>query len=161
MKSRILKAIRNTAISVGVLLVLFVGGGVAYTWYMGQTTEVVPAATVPVQSAPSNPAIDRPKPAPDAPASASVQMITSPVAPGENSSISVKTNPEAKCMISVTYDEVKSTDSGLKPKVADEYGIISWVWTVEPSVPLGVWPVEVTCAHGEKTAVVKAELIVE
>lgn len=155
------KVIRNIFISMGVLLVLFVGGGVAYTWYVGQDeTENTAAIAKPVEATISAPQRAHIKPAANAPVSASVQMITSPVMPGENASLTVKSTPEAKCTILVEYDDVKSTDSGLIPKVTDEFGVQSWTWTVEESAPLGTWPVVVECLYNKKTAVVAADLVV-
>jgi hypothetical protein len=159
-KKRIVRFVRNTLISVGVLLVLTIGGGVAYTWYMGEYAAPTPAAiATPVEAAPRQ-VITPPKPSADAPASASIQMLTSPVTPGMNASVTVKTNAEAECTISVEYNKIPSTDSGLKPKTADEFGMVSWAWTVEESVPLGTWPVSVTCSANDKSAVVKGELVV-
>jgi hypothetical protein len=158
---RFVKVIRNTAIGIVALLMLTVGGGVAYTWYVGEYgTEVAPVTVTPPQAAPTAPSMTRVKPAPDAVVSASIQMLTSPVAPGENSSVTVRTIPDAKCKITVMYGEVASQDSGLVAKTADEYGMVSWAWTVEESVPLGEWPVEVTCANAKNSAVVKGDLIV-
>lgn len=159
-KKRIVRFLRNTLISIGVLLVVVVGGGVAYTWYMGEySAPPSTAIATPVDVAPRQ-VITPPKPSPDAPASAAIQMLTSPIVPGTNTSITVKTNVEAECTISVEYNKIPSTDSGLKPKVADEFGMVSWAWTVEESVPLGTWPVIVTCSANDKSAVVKGELVV-
>lgn len=160
-KAQALKAVRNIAISAAVLLVLVVGGGVAYTWYVGQD-EAANTAAVPVSATPTSAPVIKPmKPAANAKQSAAVQMLTSPVAPGENASITVKTNAGSDCTITVEYDEVPSTDSGLKPKKADDFGIVSWTWTVEETVPVGKWPVDVICAFNDQTAMVRGDLVVE
>jgi hypothetical protein len=160
-KVRIPKVVYKTILSIVVLLMVLVGGGVAYTWYVGNNDAYeTPAGPEPA----ANPveALTKPREiAPDAKFGASVQFITSPVEPGKNSSISIKTRPEAECEIVVEYDEVKSEDSGLVPKKADEYGIVGWTWTVEDYQPVGKWPVEVTCAYGEQSAFVRSELRVE
>jgi hypothetical protein len=160
-KAYVLKTVRNVTISAVVLLVLVVGGGVAYIWYVGQdetaNTAAIPA---PVEAAPA-PVIKPTKPAADAKQSAAVQMLTSPVTPGENASIMVKTNAESECTIKVEYNKVPSTDSGLKPKVADDFGVVSWTWTVEETVPVGKWPVEVVCAFNNQTAMVRGDLVIE
>jgi hypothetical protein len=157
-RKRILKFVRNVLLSIAVLAVVIVGAGVAYTWYTGQHT--VEAVAAPVDETPpvSAPVIKPPNPAPNAKVGASVQMITSPVAPGANASITVKTNPTSECTIKVVYDTIISTDSGLSPKTADEYGIVSWTWTVEESVPVGKWPVKVTCAYNKNSAMVQGDL---
>jgi hypothetical protein len=157
---RVVKFIRNTFISVFALLALFVGAGAAYTWYVGQNEPEVASLAEPV-AVKSATVRMRPKPAADVPVSASVQSLTSPVTPGSNASITVRTNPEAKCKITVEYDEVKSKDSGLKKKTSDELGMVSWTWTVEESVPEGRWPVDVTCAQKDKSAVVSQDLRVK
>lgn len=160
MKARITIFIRNTLVSIGVLLVVFLGGGAAYTWYMGEygtvnsTAIAAPAEVIPPST------VKPKKPAADAPVGASIQMLTSPITPGSNASVSVKTNAESKCTITVEYNKVASTDSGLKPRLADDFGMVSWAWTVEESVPLGKWPVTVTCVYGDKSAVVKGDLVV-
>lgn len=160
-KARLLKSVRNIAISTVVLLIVVVGGGVAYTWYVGQdTTDDSITIAAPVEPV-AAPVIKPTKPAADAKQSAAVQILTSPVAPGSNASITVKTNAESDCMIKVEYNKVPSTDSGLGSKKADDFGIVSWTWTVEESVPVGTWPVDVTCAFNDQTAMVRGNLVVE
>lgn len=150
---------RNTMISVVALLLLAVGGGVAYTWYMGQDESDLSAIAAPVEAEPA-PVITHLKPAANAKVGAAVQMLTSPVAPGSNASITVKTNPDAVCTITVIYDKTASKDSGLSTKTADEFGVLSWAWTVEASAPLGKWPVKVTCTYNKQSAVVQGDLVV-
>jgi hypothetical protein len=158
LQSRAVKLIRNAAISMLVLLILVVGAGVAYTWYMGQTDiENTSAVAEPVEYEPVK-VVEPPKPAPNAKVGASVQTLTSPVKPGDNTSLTVKSTPGASCVITVVYDKTPSTDSGLKPQVADGFGIATWAWTVEPSAPLGTWPMKVTCTYLEQSAVVQADL---
>jgi hypothetical protein len=160
MKTRILKFLRNTLISIVALLVLALGGGAAYTWYMGQQELPVATAAAPIEPK-NNPVVTPTKPAPDAKMSASVQMITSPVAPGSNASITVKSNAGSNCTIKVIYDKIESKDSGLAAKVADEFGMVSWSWTVEATAPVGKWPVKVTCANAKNSAMVQGDLKIE
>ena len=140
-----------------IILVLAVGGGVAYSWYVSQHSDEnsqafqKPAPAVKSEKKP-------PKFPDDATMGVSVQSITSPVAPGSNSSIMVKTNPDATCSVSVEYNHVPSKDSGLAPKKADEYGLVEWTWTVESTAPVGNWPVKVSCANKKNTAVVENDL---
>ncbi len=75
-----------------------------------------------------------------------------------NASIIIRTNAGSKCVIAVVYDKTASSDSGLGSKTADEYGIASWTWTVESSVPIGKWPVKVTCVYNGRSAVVQGNL---
>lgn len=157
-QSRVVKFVRNTLISMGILLVVTLGTGVAYTWYVGQSSPGNASVSGSSDEA-VRPAVMKPATrTPGAKVSASVQSLTSPVTPGSNTSVIVRTNPEATCTISVVYNEVASADSGLKPRVADEYGMVSWTWTVEASVPIGTWPVKVTCALEKQSAVVQGDL---
>lgn len=152
------KVIRNTAIGVVTLLVLLVGAGVAYTWYMGQQkpiTTVVESETVT-----RAPVIKHVTPAENVPQGVSIQTLTTPVAPGSNASVIIKTNPASTCTIKVEYNKIASKDSGLSSKVSDEFGTLTWAWTVESTVPEGKWPVTVTCIRGKLSAVVVGDLVV-
>lgn len=163
MKTRIVRFIRTTVISVVVLLVLIIGGGIAYTWYMGEHSAPVPvAAAEPAEETPARAVPQRYQPAPNAKVGASVQSLSSPAAPGSPVSMMVKTNPGATCTIKVIYDKQPSRDARLsEPVVADDYGIVEWEWTIEPSAPLGKWPVDVTCAIDKQSAMVRGDLVVK
>jgi hypothetical protein len=154
---RVPRALRSTLISAGVLLVLIVSAGAAYTWYVDGRPLVKPqlAASSFQQTSPLPPAV---KPAANARVGASVETLTTPVPPGSNASITVRTLATATCKISVVYNNVASTDSGLNQQVADEYGTVNWTWTVGPSVPLGTWPVNVTCAYNGRSGFVRGDL---
>jgi hypothetical protein len=157
-KIRLPKPVRNALISALVLLVLFVGGGVAYTLVTGLNGDQnASAVAIPAALAPE-PVIKPTQPSVNAKESAAVQMVTSPIAPGSNASLNVKTNSGSTCTISVIYNNIASTDSGLGNKTADDFGTVSWTWTVGSSVPLGTWPAKVTCAYHGRTAVVVANL---
>ena len=149
---------RTMTVLVAVALLL-VAGGAAYTWYAGQQGPVISDTEVP---APVRRTQIKPlKIASDAPIGASVQTYTPEVKPGENASVSIRTNPEARCSIVVKYDDVPTTDSGLAPKPADEFGLASWSWTVKPGTPPGLWPAEITCKNKKNSAFVKAEFTVK
>lgn len=157
MKKKALKTARNIAISIVILLAVLIGAGVAYTFYMGQTDT---PKLVSKPEAVKKETITHVKLAKNVPASASIQSLTTPVMPGDNASVIAKTVAGSTCTIKVEYNKVASTDSGLKQKTSDEFGSISWSWTVEPTVPEGKWPVTITCAYQERTAVVIGDLVV-
>jgi hypothetical protein len=142
-----------------VLLVLLVGAGLGYTWYMGKhavkdaTTVEEPVAT------PKAPVIKPSKPSPDAAVGVAIHALTTPVMPGDNSSVTIQTTPEVRCDIVVEYNKVASKDSGLVSKYSDEYGVASWSWTVDDTAPVGKWPVKITCTSAkEKSGVVQGDL---
>jgi hypothetical protein len=157
MKARIVRLIRNVLISALILVVLFVGAGLAYTWYMGQNT--VPEVAKVIENKSNEPVVlKHTQPGENTPESASIQSLDSPVLPGSNVSVTVRTQPFSICKISVIYDKTPSTDSGLYNKTSDDFGMVSWTWTVEDSVPLGKWPVKITCTRNDKSAVVIGDL---
>jgi hypothetical protein len=159
-KFRVPKSVIVTTITVVVLLILLVGGGIAYVWYSGRNG--YQSAAVQEEPAEKKPAKkERPPIDPKAPVGASVQSITSPVAPGENASITVHTTPEAVCTIAVEYNKEPVKDSGLIQRNADEYGVVTWTWTVDPAAPLGRWPAKVLCAHHEKSGAVEGNFEVK
>ena len=159
-KQRVLRGLRNAGISIAVLTVLAGGAGAGYVWYIGENeTPVGTAIAQPVEAA-KRQVIKTTTPDPSSKVGASIQMLTTPVAPGENASITVKTLPTASCKIVVEYNKVPSKDSGLVERVADEFGVIMWAWTVDPNAPFGKWPVTVTCTFNKRSAVVVGDLVV-
>jgi hypothetical protein len=159
MKKKILRIVRNIAISIFVIAAVLVGAGLVYTWFVGKQAPVV--TTVQPENEETSTPIKRTAPADNVPLGASVQSLTSPVSPGENASIIIKTNPGAWCTIKVVYDKTASTDSGLVGKTSDEFGSVSWTWTVNQNAAKGKWPVTVTCVRNKLSAVVVGDLLVE
>jgi cytoskeletal protein RodZ len=151
--------IKTVAISTLVILALIVVAGAAYTWYNGQ--QPAAEAHVATSTEPQAKQIQAKIPSKNTQESAAVELLTSPVAPGENSMITVKTNAGSTCKIAVVYNNVPETDSGLTPKKADNFGTVSWAWTVPKGTPLGSWPITVTCQFYDKSAVVSQDLRVQ
>lgn len=160
-KKRNNKTIRNVLISVFTLLVLIVLAGVIYTWVMGMVKppEVPVQDIMPKDSKPK--IIEHTMPSENVPVGVSIQSMTTPIEPGSNVMLIIKTRPLATCTITAVYDKVASVDSGLSKKTADDFGTVTWTWTVEESVPIGKWPVTVTCAYGKKSGVVIGDLVVK
>lgn len=151
------KGTKKLAITVIILFVLLLLVGAAYTYYMGQNT-------TPATNTPSNASLTvAPLPKPSAPApttkvSAAIDLLTSPVSPGSQAQMTIRTLPKATCSIAVIYNNMPGKDPGLTNKVADDYGTVGWTWTVSRSVPNGTWPVTVTCSYHGKSAVVQGNL---
>jgi flagellar basal body-associated protein FliL len=154
---RMKKTILNTLITVTVLIILFLGAGIAYVLVSEKTPVEQPVPAAKTSGEPS--ALPKPsQPSPNAPEQVAVENLTSPVKPGTNSALTIKTNATSTCTISVTYNGVASKDSGLTPKVADAYGNATWSWTVDASAPAGTWPVKATCVYRGRSAVAIANL---
>lgn len=154
-----IRAVGYTLGGVVLITVLLVGGGLAYTYFLGPDNSQT-AQQADEQATPVRQDIKPTKPASNAPASASVSVLTSPVAPGDNASLTIKTVATAKCTVAVSYGSLAAKDSGLAPKAADEFGTATWAWTVDKAAPLGTWPVKVTCAYNGRTAFVQGDLVV-
>ncbi len=153
------RSVMWTIATVVVLLVLMVGGGIAYIWYIGQDDSDVVAKELPITSQKEKDLLSQPsEPSPTSRVGVSVQTSTAQVLPGTNASITIRTLPTALCSISVMYNNVASKDSGLVPHTADIYGTTSWTWTVDQNAPLGKWPITVTCEFNKKSAMVKADI---
>lgn len=154
---RVHRSLRNAFLSVITLVVLFGLIGTAYTLLAGGTgPEKAPDKP---KKAPVDYSLPKPpKPSAKAPVGVSVGSLLSPVKAGSNTSMTVRTVPGARCSLSVVYDGVASTDSGLAAKTADDYGTVTWSWTVEPAVTAGNWPVKATCDRNGKSGVVQASL---
>ncbi len=155
------KPVAKILISSSVILAVIAGSGLAYTWYVGKYGGHVESAEIEIPESKPRNLLEPTKPAANANVGVAVQSLSSPVKPGDPASISIRTLPEAKCTIKVEYNKVPSTDPGLTEKVADEYGMTNWDWYVEDSAEVGVWPVWVTCAHGDKSAMVRGDLEVK
>jgi len=154
------KSARRTVNAILALFVLAVAAGIGYTWYMGKQKPAV-AVESPIATK-NRPAVIKPhKVASDAKVGVAIQMFTSDVRIGENASMTVRTNPDAECAIVVKYNNVPAKDGGLVTKVADEFGVASWAWTVTQGTPPGKWPVQVTCKNKKHSAVVIGDLIVK
>lgn len=147
-------------ISVIILLALMVGGLVAYTWYVGKNSPAVERDIDPNEGKPMAPKLEPKTPDANARVGVSVQSITA-ASPGSNASVTIRTLRDSKCTISVEYNGVKSTDSGLAPKTADEWGMVTWSWSVEPTVPEGKWPVKMLCERNKQSGAVQADLEVK
>lgn len=153
------RSLRRLVTTSLVLLLLAGGAGVGYTWYMGQQKTLANSEPAPVYK--PRAVIKPAKIASDAPLGVSVQTFTPEAKPGDNASVTIRTNPEAECSVVVKYGTTQAVDSGLVPKLADEYGVASWSWTIAPGAAAGEAPVTVTCKNKKHSAVVVADVIVK
>ena len=139
------------------MLLLFVVAGTAYVYITDREGPPAPVKSTAV-STEASPLPPPKKPAANAPEGVSVVSLLSPVPAGSNTSMAVSTNASSTCTVSVSYNGVKSTDSGLAPQIANAYGSAQWTWTVDPSAPAGSWPIVVTCTYNGRTGVVDTSI---
>jgi len=77
--------------------------------------------------------------------SVSILSITSPASPGGTPvTVFARTEPGAICEIEVGYGGGANEATALTPKQAQENGLVSWTWSVDPSTQFGKYPVTVT-----------------
>lgn len=159
-KKLFLRRIRNIIIATVLLLILVIGVGAAYTWYTGSRAI---DDTQAVEAAQTNqyPTLAPTKPADDASVGVASHLFTTPVKPGGEVSVSIRTLQSATCKIILKYDKTAVSNPGLIDKVADEYGIVSWKWTMPANAQQGKWPVEITCLRNTKSGYLSKDLIVK
>lgn len=160
----VVRRVRNISIAVVILLILIIAAGVAYSLYTASLAKDQPQAVAPVLE--ERKEITPTAPNPTAQVGVATSTLELPASPGENALFTIRTNAEATCDITVTYGdpgerENQSLDSGLKRKIADSFGVVSWTWTVEPSRPLGEWPIEVTCFNEVNSGYLRAKLVLQ
>lgn len=160
MQRNLKKFVRNILISVIGLLVILAALAMIYVWYSGhqdpaKTEPTVPAATT------YQPFIKPKKPGPNVPVGVAMQSMTSPVAPGETVSLDIRTRPDATCNISAVYNKtITERSPELITKTADDFGMVNWSWVTDRNVPLGKWPVTITCVYEKKSGVLVADLVI-
>jgi len=78
-----------------------------------------------------------------------ILSLTSPVERGAKASISIKTNPNMLCTITVYYKSGASKAQGLDPKNSDESGECTWSWNVGTNTTPGDWKIILTAEEAE------------
>ena len=128
---------------IGGVIVLAIGASVTavceYVDTEDSSTTPPPTLTMLSQTPPRTPVIT-PIPTGDERIS-----VSSPVARGNEATVSLTTTPGANCSIVVTYSSGPSNATGLEAKTADPTGTASWTWTVGTRTTPGDWPVAITC----------------
>jgi len=153
------KTVKNGLISIIVLLALTFVGSSAYVYYIDLHNKPA-VATATVDTSKQLHPIVAVKQDPNAPVGVAIEVISSPIPRGGEALASVKSYPNATCVIKVMYNNVASTETGLESKVADDFGVVSWSWNVSGAVPIGSWPVDITCAHHSKSGYVQGSILI-
>ena len=86
--------------------------------------------------------------------------VTSPVRPGDDATIIVRTTPSAVCLITVRYKSGPSRAQGLVSKSADSGGRAAWTWRVGTRTTPGRWPITVTCSSGRRQGSLQISFVV-
>jgi hypothetical protein len=124
-----------------------------------------PAPTPKPASKPTPKPAPKPTPRPTPkPASGTLKVtvtnLTSPVSPGEDATVGIRTRAGASCSIVVRYKSGPSKAQGLGPLKVDGSGVGSWTWLVGSRTTHGSWPITITCVSAGKSASAHATLVV-
>lgn len=164
-KDKALKKLVKWTVIIVVLLVLIIGLGILIIWLLqpkkiDSNTTPAPATQKPT-IAPAH------KFGPNIPIGSSVQSISSPIAPGDNAYVTLRTTEGATCSIKVVsldqhgkeIDRV--SDSGLVDKKVDDFGVVTWTWTMPVGAAIKIWQADMYCKRDDKSTRSVGEIEVE
>jgi uncharacterized protein len=155
-KRRFSGVLRRAVISVTILVVLFAGAGLGYTYYIDKQNSANAFKSATNAADQQGETIKPGKPSPNAPEAASLEVITTPIARSQTNMVSIKTQAYSTCSIVVTYmGGLVANDPGLIPKTADDFGSVNWNWNISPTAPLGQGMAKITCNFYKKSAMVE------
>lgn len=152
--------LKGLGIAVAVLFALLICGVVAYVWFMGQqapSSNVSKEDSTPARRVESS----TPTMAENAPVGVYIQSFPDEVGYGDTANVQVHTRVDATCSVTIKYNQKDEVGVGLEDKTASKYGLVSWNWVIDTSIPPGTWPVTVTCAYGDKSGVMTQDLTVQ
>ncbi len=152
------KVVRNIALSAIVLLILAIAAGIAYTLISDQRSSA-PKVSSKTTSLDTVTPIKPVLPAANDSEGVAIESLSTPVSIGSPATIAALTNAGSICTISLLINNIPKA-LGLAPVTADQFGGISWSWTVSSSTPVGVWPVKISCQFHTQTGVVEGDMTV-
>lgn len=164
-RSRFLKALRNLGIIIAVLVLIVAAVYVVMLWL---NKPQVAHVAEPDATNQQNPAFIAPrKPPQDVAIGSSIQAISSPVSPGSNASLTIRTTESAVCSVKVVRIDAEMreaqrvSDSGLIDKTADDFGVVTWTWTMPADAVIAPWQADINCTRGTKSTRSIGEIIVQ
>jgi hypothetical protein len=152
-------------IIVVVVLIIAIVAGLIYVWLMG--LQAKPLTTTTAQTT-TQPAFITPHKVPDnVEIGSSIQSLSSPISPGDNASLTVRTTESAVCKVKIIHlddsqkELARVTDSGLGDKTADEFGMVTWTWTMPSNVAIAKWSADIYCTRGDKSTHSVGDIVVQ
>jgi hypothetical protein len=146
------RAAKKIMISASVLFTCFVIAGLLYVYLTDRNTKqhitklssnIVTKSPLPTPLAPG----------PNSPEGVSIEVLASPASIGSDVYLSVLTNAGSTCSVAMSYNGGQTGTAVASDQIANDYGDITWNWTVGSNVPVGTWPVKVVCAYRGRTGV--------
>ena len=89
-----------------------------------------------------------------------VVSVTSPITAGSKATLTVQTDPNARCTPQVQYRSGTGRAKGLSRKTADDQGMVSWTWLVSSATMRGTWPIHVRCTSQGQQGMVDTSITV-
>jgi competence protein ComEC len=90
-----------------------------------------------------------------------ILSVSSPVVPGGDASVRIRTSPGASAQIKVFTKSGVSQAKGLEDAVADKDGYVIWNWKVGSSTAEGTWRIEVSASQGREKIVEESSYMVK
>ncbi len=160
-----LKTLRNMLIIIVILAAIIIGLFLLYLWLSKPKVATLGGASTVTQTTVNEPKMH--KPPDNVPIGSSIQAVSSPIAPGGNGSLTLRTTESAMCSIKIVKldkqmrEMDKVSDSGLSHKKADDFGMVTWTWTMSKSAVTGPWQADITCWRGDKSTRSLGEIMVK
>jgi len=159
--SRPLRVLINIVIVIAVVGGLAGGAVATYNWYE-HNFDGTPQSAVTIKK--EGGATDPAKSTATGKVNAALQLISTPVKPGDDASMHLRVDAGITCTVKVEYgsgaSKVEASDPGLVEKTADAFGTIGWYWTVPASAPKGAAKAVATCHNAKNTTSVTGDFTV-
>ena len=164
-KDNKLRQLWKLLITVIVLTIILIGIGVLLLWFLEPNNV---DRTIELAAPSQKPEFTKPrKSGPNIPIGSAVQSVSSPISPGDNASLSIRTTEGAACSVKVVLldphgkEISRVDDSGLMDKKVDDFGLVTWTWTMPDGASLGEWKGDVVCVRDEMSTRSAATIVVE
>lgn len=164
-KTRAIRRIRNLLIVCSILALVIGGIFVVVLWLMKPQAVKGPVETKTAQDA--APDLSSKKFAPDVPIGSAIQALTTPIAPGSNANVTIRTTEGAVCSIKVVHldpyqkELARVNDSGLVDKTADDFGMVTWTWTMPANAAIATWKADMLCKRDSKSTHSVGEIVAQ
>jgi hypothetical protein len=154
LKITIPKVIRNTTKAILILIFVCLILGVAYVYLVDKTKPLPPKTVSSSDDQAISPLPPATPPSATSAEGVALQAMTTPVQLGAVFYLSAETNAGSLCTAYIDYPGTDGTDPNLSNQEANEYGNVTWTWTVPAKAPPGTWPLTVTCYYHGRSGVV-------
>jgi len=149
---------RGVAFSAFLIAISLISVGFLYTWVVGKNVKNVEEK---IDTTIKNNTIKTAEPADNAPVGIALQSITPRVAQGSKVSLTIRTLKNSDCKILIRNEKKEIiNDPTIANKIADEYGMADWSWTMPKSASLGKWFVDINCYRNQKSGYYRADFLV-